>query len=468
MDFRGGSDIIARLNGNAQSFTNSSRYRVILLTLLITGSEMAPLGEAPPFARQIAPILQAKCLGCHSAEKAKGGYRMHTFDALMTPGKSKEPPITPGKPEQSELFKRITSTDPDERMPQKDDPLPNEQIEAIREWITAGAKLDFGERSALLSTLVPPPPHPAPPERYRRPLPVIALAFTPDGRQLAASGYHEVTFWNLEGNLVRRLTNVAERVRSIAFSPDPHFVAVGGGQPGRYGELSIYNLETGARETNLLQAADEVLCVAFSADGRRLACAGTDNAIHVYDWEKRAPLVTIQQHADWVTSICFNTNGTQIASASRDRTARIYDSASGELEITYTGQNSPLYVIGFLPGGRLISGGRDKALHIWDGKEGKKKSEISGTQSEVYALLIDEDHLFIAGASGLVREYSTADLKEHQTFKSPGDAIYALAYVEGSHLLASGSYDGVINVWNTQTGALDRTFVAAPGWSSVH
>src|SRR5262245_19871545 len=104
--------------------------------------------ENPLFSRDIAPILEAKCSSCHSAEKAKGGYRLHTFEALLQQGKSKKPSVVPGKPEESEVFRRITATHEDDRMPQKDEALPSSQIELFRAWIVAGAKLDHGEPSA--------------------------------------------------------------------------------------------------------------------------------------------------------------------------------------------------------------------------------------------------------------------------------------------------------------------------------
>lgn len=433
----------------------------------LSGAHPDLRAEPPVFSRDIAPILQTKCLACHSAEKAKGGYRLQTFEALLKPGKSQKPPVSGGKPEASELWLRIISTDPDERMPQKDDPLSREQVETVRAWIGAGASLDRGEPGTSLANLQPQPPHSAPPETYRRPLPLLALAFTPDGEQVAASGYREVTFWSASGELRRRLTNVTERVRTLAFHPDGGFLAVGGGQAGRSGEFSVYNLGSGQLETNLLRTADEVLTVAFSADGKRLACAGTDNAIHLFDWEKRSPLLAIQQHADWVTSICFSADRTEIASASRDRTARIYNAASGELQVTYTGQNAPLSVAAFLSEGRMLSGGKDKSLHIWDVKEGKKKNDLTLPDNEIHALLVRGDRVFTAGAQGWVTEYSADDRKERRRLKGDGEAIFSLAAHEGSHRLAAGSYSGVIQIWDWDSGELQKSFTAAPGWSST-
>ena len=48
------------------------------------------------FVRDVAPILNKQCANCHGAKKAKGGYRLHTFENLMMEGSSKKPPVTPG------------------------------------------------------------------------------------------------------------------------------------------------------------------------------------------------------------------------------------------------------------------------------------------------------------------------------------------------------------------------------------
>src|SRR3712207_7129918 len=50
-----------------------------------------------------------------------------SFERLTKPGHGGEPPVTPGKPEASELYRLIVTHDEDDRMPQKDDPLPPEQ-----------------------------------------------------------------------------------------------------------------------------------------------------------------------------------------------------------------------------------------------------------------------------------------------------------------------------------------------------
>src|SRR5688500_10679652 len=125
-------------------------------------------GVEVSFSREIAPVLKAKCLACHNAEKAKGKYRVDTFVGVMKG-------VVKGKAAESELFKRLVTSDPDDRMPQEDEPLQLEQIELFRRWIAEGAKLDVGTPEMALSELLPRVVHPAAPEMYKRAVPVVAL-----------------------------------------------------------------------------------------------------------------------------------------------------------------------------------------------------------------------------------------------------------------------------------------------------
>src|SRR5947199_4759748 len=112
---------------------------MLLAASLSAAPDVAPNSSAGAksdvvFTRDIAPVLVQKCLGCHNAQKHKGGYRLDTFDHLLHPGDGEAAPVSPGHPESSELFRLITSSDEHKRMPQKDDPLPAKQIASIEQW----------------------------------------------------------------------------------------------------------------------------------------------------------------------------------------------------------------------------------------------------------------------------------------------------------------------------------------------
>src|SRR5437660_1172515 len=72
----------------------------------------------------------------------------------------------------------------------------------------------------------------------------LPVAFSTDGTLLAVTGYHEVLLHKADGSgLVARLIGISERIQSVAFSPDGKWLAVTGGNPGRFGEVQIWNLE---------------------------------------------------------------------------------------------------------------------------------------------------------------------------------------------------------------------------------
>lgn len=159
------------------------------------------------FTRDVAPILLKQCQSCHGPEKSKGKYRVDSFRRLMQPGKGKSAAITPGDPGHSELYQRISISDEDDRMPQKADALPPAQARMIRAWIAQGATFDGPDPAApLASVAASDDDNVEPPAIYPRPVPITAIAFSPDGKELAAGGYHEITLWDpADGKLVGRI-----------------------------------------------------------------------------------------------------------------------------------------------------------------------------------------------------------------------------------------------------------------------
>ena len=126
----------------------------VLPTLLIaafaTHVLAAPAGAATPdagggrpvavdFAREVRPILNQHCLSCHGGVRRKGGLSLLSAADAGAPASSGERAVVPGRPDQSELVRRIVSHDPDERMPANGPPLDPRQVEVLRRWVATGA-----------------------------------------------------------------------------------------------------------------------------------------------------------------------------------------------------------------------------------------------------------------------------------------------------------------------------------------
>ncbi len=96
-------------------------------------------GDKVSFCRDVYPVLQTHCLGCHQSAKASGEYVMTSFTKLLTGGESGSAAIVPGDPDQSYLLELITPSNGQADMPSGKPPLDTTSIDLIRRWIQQGA-----------------------------------------------------------------------------------------------------------------------------------------------------------------------------------------------------------------------------------------------------------------------------------------------------------------------------------------
>jgi len=92
------------------------------------------------FNTQIKPILNKNCIACHGGVKKVEGFSVLFRHEAVAPTKSGKPAIIPGHADQSEMIRRLTLQDPEQRMPLDAPPLEEEEIELLRKWIDQGAK----------------------------------------------------------------------------------------------------------------------------------------------------------------------------------------------------------------------------------------------------------------------------------------------------------------------------------------
>jgi mono/diheme cytochrome c family protein len=91
------------------------------------------------FNRDIRPIFNAHCITCHGGVKQAGGVSFSYREQALGKAKSGRPIVVPGNPRASEMIARITSRDPEYRMPLHQQPLNQTEIALLRRWIAQGA-----------------------------------------------------------------------------------------------------------------------------------------------------------------------------------------------------------------------------------------------------------------------------------------------------------------------------------------
>jgi predicted nucleic acid-binding Zn-ribbon protein len=447
-------------------------------------------GRWVSFREEIAPIFQGRCVSCHNASNPQGRYSMTNYSAVMAEGDSGLA-VVPGDAEASLLYQYID----DGWMPYEADRLSDEEIEVIAHWIDRGARLDQSvDPEEPLIRIMPRQRQPDPPVHYHAPMPVTALAVDPTGERLASSGYHEALIWSTEsGQLEQRLTNVAERVYGLAFHPDGRHLAVAAGNPGRLGEVKLFDLQEGHIAADLLVAGDAMFAVAFSPEGNRLAAAGADGSLSIVTFEDARPqeaqepktqpddsengeetkplswladfsLRRIDDHSDWINSVAWSADGTRLVTASRDKTAKVFDADTLELLQTFSDHQENVTSALFLGDGkRVVSAGDDEKLRIWQAGNGKEQRKIDAVGGQSTKLqIVDKSHILSAGSDGQLQLHNADDVEKIQGFEADASWLSSLAVGADGQRIYVGNQSGRISTIGTDEWKKLDEWVAQP------
>lgn len=439
--------------------------RLLATAIIMLSTALAARAEPVSFKADVAPLLLNQCLACHGPKKAEGGYRIDTFEKVMAEGDSSSPGFHAKDLDGSEAFRRIVSTDAKERMPLDGDPMTAEQIALLKRWVEEGAAFDGPDPKAALATYIPPPTHPAGPEKYNATMPITAVAFSPDGSQLLAAGYHEVTIWNpADGQLIRRLGNVGQRTYGMSVSPDGQLLAVACGAPGRLGECRIFKLASGELVRVIGTTSDVVYDCQFNPAGDRIATAAADGAVRVFEVATGKEQLTITSHSDWVFAVAWSPDGGKLASGSRDKTAKVYDAKTGDLLVTYSAHNKEVRGVMFHPdGAEVYSSGSDNKVQRWKIADAVRTAEV-GFGGEVYKIAGSGEFFLTSSAEQKVRQFNAKDQKQIREYPGAKDWVLSAAYHDGTKRIAAGTFDGQVIVWNAEDGKQLLSFAAAPGF----
>jgi len=152
-----------------------------LLAVLSVPSPARAEGDpnAVNFEKDIAPFLAKNCAGCHDGRKKKADYRLDIRKLAFAGGESKVAAIVPGKPEESELYKRLVTDDEETQMPPGGVKVPAAQAAKVKAWILDGAKWPdalANEQAGPKHWAFTAPTRPAVPAGAKHPIDAFVLA----------------------------------------------------------------------------------------------------------------------------------------------------------------------------------------------------------------------------------------------------------------------------------------------------
>jgi WD40 repeat protein len=293
---------------------------------------------------------------------------------------------------------------------------------------------------------------------------VNSMALTLDGERLAsASSDRTIRLWDLtaEDRSASPTILTNDDVLFVAFSLDGERLASVSSSDQMIRLWDLTEEDRSASPTILIGHGSGVDSVAFSLDGEHLAAAFLDQTIMLWDLTAEDPSASptiLIGHQSSVFSMAFSMDGEHFASASFDQTIRLWDltteDPSASLKIL-TGHGSSVNAVSFSPDGKRLASGSDE-IRLWDvtAEDPSASSTIlTGHTSFVNAVAFSMDGTRLASGSDdkMIRLW---DLTAEDPSASPtilighGLSVNSVAFSIDGTRLASGSYDKTIRLWD--------------------
>ena len=337
------------------------------------------------------------------------------------------------------------------------------------------------------------------------------IVFNADGTLLYGANRSELRLWDPDtGKITMRLGLASSHRPLLVFSPDGQMIATAGGNDytvqlwkRQTGELNN-RLKGDARYVKMIMISNGVPklvdyatkraeSIAFSPDGRTLAVA-SDGEIALWDPHTGQQKATLTGEGSFY-NLLFSPDGHTLAARSyvTRGESSIYlwdidptDIRKSKRRHTITGHNRETYSITFSPDGQTLATGHKYLVRLWDTTDAKLKALCQGHpyQVRVQSVAFSPNEKKLASLSlsiqssggkaevllwnAVTGEYQVT-LKGHG--KVPDSRIpnqSGIAYSPNGEILASGSGDGTIRLWNAKTGARDSFFHGLRGMFFGH
>jgi WD40 repeat protein/serine/threonine protein kinase len=299
--------------------------------------------------------------------------------------------------------------------------------------------------------------------------------FSPDGRRLASAAMDEmVKLWDVHtGQEVLRLSGHRGLVRSVEFSPDGTRL-VSAGQDGkvRLWDATPLGEESGQEFLTLTGHRGGVQSVAFSPDGQWLVSAGEDETVRL--WNHKLAQAGGTDSSSRILDDCmgdavFSRDGRFLATGSRWDKVKVWDTATWKEPLVLPDCMIP---VAFSPDNKYLATNRrdgrsDMTIEIRDATTGKEIRLLSGHRWAASALAFapraDVPLLASASVDGSVRIWDVMRGQEIVALLGhPGGAL-CVAFSQDGRLLASGGLDRVLKLWDARSGQLLREWADPTG-----
>ncbi|MDE0503063.1 MAG: dockerin type I domain-containing protein [Candidatus Poribacteria bacterium] len=284
----------------------------------------------------------------------------------------------------------------------------------------------------------------------------VGAVFSPDGETLAGASSGDVYFWDVNtGDRKHILNGHTGNGKSLAFSPDARMLA----NLRRDQSVQLLDVDTGELLHTFPGRFGAARGVAFSGDSRMLAGASQES-VNLWDTQTGVHQRTLVGHEDNVTAVAFSLDNRMVASGSMDTTVRLWHAGTGGLKNTLHGHMYKVMSVAFSPDGSRVASASFKEVRIWDTATGKHLRTITWKTGWVESIVFSPNGRTLACASGgsPVNLWNVETGTLERSIISKGGCS-SVDFSHAGRLLVGGSWDKTVRLWDTNSGEELRTFI---------
>ena len=289
------------------------------------------------------------------------------------------------------------------------------------------------------------------------------VLFLPDGATLATMSYRKgIMLWDVECKQAQKTLLEGKRISSFTVLPGGNMLAASI-QDENVTVWDAENPDEPIAEFTEAEQAPLIWKTAFAPTGDRLAVGSREGTIYLYDFKRNEKLKPLTGHTDFVWSVSFSPDGKRLVSSSSDKTSKLWDTASGEQIATFPLDEPRTFMkVAFSPCGGIIATGMFGGLRLWCAETLTTLLEIPQPQTQKpYALAFSPCGKYLASGTWWRREegrqkmtirlWEVATGEEITTFWGHPTDVQSLAFSPDNTLLASGSHDCTILLWDLKS-----------------
>jgi predicted nucleic acid-binding Zn-ribbon protein len=418
------------------------------------------------YDQHILPLLRDKCLGCHDADKTRGGLDASTYGKLMEGGSSGAV-VKPGDADGSRLY-TLSAHTAEPKMPPNAPPLAKASLDTLKAWIDAGAPENAGSKvaavkknevavkaTAFVRPAVPPLPEKPLAKKHvktARANAVTALACSPWAPLAAVASPRQVLLYNTDTlDLVGVLPFPHGQINALKFSRSGELLLAAGGRGGKLGKAVLYSVKTGDVVADIGDEPDAIIAADLSPDQREIAVGGTGRVVRVYSTADGSKVHTLKKHTEWVTGVEYSPDGKYLATGDRNGGVVLWEAATGREHQVLAGHKSAVTGICWRDDAAIVATSSEEGnVKLWEPEEGKATKTISvpGAQSVRYA---HDGRLVTTGRDQKTRLFdANGNLQREFTGISELALHVAVTHDQGRAL--TGDWSGAVHVWQLADG----------------